>query len=230
MKMKQSDPLARSGDDLAGTLFAKVPSVVGPVRPNYEGRDIVPPIKRGHVPIAPTSISALDREGRGRETRKADAIEVLRLILTSPRTIDEVSEIMKRPPNAVSGRFSELRAAGLIKQTESRRKTRAGSTASVWAATAEGIDAVKGGADATECSRQKSGDEDLSQGKAGEPTRRDFSGMRESSTDDQPEACVVDNGRRRRHVSEMPRRDGREGRRGRIGAQDSKAAGPIDHG
>lgn len=49
-------------------------------------------------------------------------------------TLDQVSAILERPPNQISGRFSELAAAGLICRTSERRKTRAGSSAYLWKA------------------------------------------------------------------------------------------------
>jgi DNA-binding IclR family transcriptional regulator len=46
-------------------------------------------------------------------------------------TVDEISERLGVPPNAISGRVTELKRQGLCRHTEARRRTRAGSSASV---------------------------------------------------------------------------------------------------
>lgn len=47
-------------------------------------------------------------------------------------TLDEVSALMGRMPNAISGRFGELAMQGLIYRTTGRRATRSGASAFVW--------------------------------------------------------------------------------------------------
>lgn len=48
-------------------------------------------------------------------------------------TLDEISEALGRPPNALSGRLTELHEAGLIKRKPACfRQTRAGARAAVW--------------------------------------------------------------------------------------------------
>jgi len=49
-------------------------------------------------------------------------------------TLDEMSVILERPCNCISGRFSELKKSGEIIPTEERRKTRTGSLARVYIA------------------------------------------------------------------------------------------------
>lgn len=52
-------------------------------------------------------------------------------------TVDEISERLGVPPNAISGRVTELKRQGLCRHTDARRRTRAGSSASVIVATHE---------------------------------------------------------------------------------------------
>jgi predicted transcriptional regulator len=53
---------------------------------------------------------------------------------TQGLTLDEASILTGRPPNQISGRFSELRMKGAIRATEQRRKTRSGTNAKVYQA------------------------------------------------------------------------------------------------
>lgn len=46
-------------------------------------------------------------------------------------TVDEISERLGVPPNAISGRVTALKKAGLCRHTELRRRTRSGCSASV---------------------------------------------------------------------------------------------------
>lgn len=136
-KTSNIDPMAR-GDDAAGTLFAQpkplapTPTVVGPERPPFEHRDIQP------SGVQQTSVDAY--KGSDRDN---DRMKVMRLIHTQPRTIDEVAAILAKPPNAVCGRFNELEKESLITKTQMRRKTRSGSTATVWSETGLGCEFVK---------------------------------------------------------------------------------------
>ena len=50
-------------------------------------------------------------------------------------TVDEISQRLSVPPNAVSGRVTELKKAGLCRHTETRRRTRSGYSAAVIVAT-----------------------------------------------------------------------------------------------
>lgn len=47
-------------------------------------------------------------------------------------TLDEISVLLDRPCNCISGRFSELRKSGEIIPTNTHRKTRTGSWAAVY--------------------------------------------------------------------------------------------------
>lgn len=71
-------------------------------------------------------------EANKRTSKEADRLLILACITSRPRTLDEVSEIFNRPPNALSGRFSELAASGEIEKTGEMRKTRSGCNAAVW--------------------------------------------------------------------------------------------------
>ncbi len=46
-------------------------------------------------------------------------------------TLDELAEHFNCPPNALSGRITELKKLGLIEHSADRRKTRSGASASV---------------------------------------------------------------------------------------------------
>lgn len=49
-------------------------------------------------------------------------------------TLDEVSAATGKPPNQISGRFTDLERLGLIGRSGERRKTRTGREAHVWVA------------------------------------------------------------------------------------------------
>jgi hypothetical protein len=78
---------------------------------------------------AETSVSA-----NLRVEKNTDRALVLSLLCLSPagKTLDEVSAVLGRPPNQLSGRFTELVAAGQISKTDERRNTRTGATAAVY--------------------------------------------------------------------------------------------------
>lgn len=56
----------------------------------------------------------------------------IRIARSKGRTVDELSAIFDRPPNAISGRVTELRNEGLISAIGTR-KTRSGVSATVYA-------------------------------------------------------------------------------------------------
>jgi len=70
-------------------------------------------------------------------TAEATRACVLALIRDSPRglTLDELCVLMNRDPNQLSGRCTELGAAGAIERSGEKRRTRAGVLAAVWVAT-----------------------------------------------------------------------------------------------
>jgi DNA-binding transcriptional ArsR family regulator len=65
---------------------------------------------------------------------ESDRLEILQLLhdRSNGLTCDEYAELTNRPPNAVSGRFSELRDKGAIVDSGERRRTRALCSAKVW--------------------------------------------------------------------------------------------------
>lgn len=66
--------------------------------------------------------------------RAAKAIQtvcIVGLLTDKPMTLDECAEAMEVAPNRISGRFTELKAAGSIEKIGTR-PTRTGSPAAVW--------------------------------------------------------------------------------------------------
>ncbi|HEY1066544.1 MAG TPA: hypothetical protein VGE52_10560 [Pirellulales bacterium] len=78
--------------------------------------------------------TSLDAHRSSAVHAEADREEILNLIAGRLHglTCDEYAELTGRPPNAVSGRFSELRDKGAIVDSGVRRKTRSNCTAKVW--------------------------------------------------------------------------------------------------
>jgi hypothetical protein len=56
---------------------------------------------------------------------------------TFGHTLDEISILIDRPCNCISGRFTELCKANLIIKTATKRKTRTGALAAVYIATSQ---------------------------------------------------------------------------------------------
>lgn len=73
------------------------------------------------------------REANRRADKVKTTVAILRMIAASPLglTIDDASRLMRRAPNRISGRFSKLKADGVIEKIGTR-KTRTGCTAAVW--------------------------------------------------------------------------------------------------
>lgn len=76
--------------------------------------------------------AATSADANRRVDKHTDRRLVLDCLHIKPRTLDECAEILACPPNAISGRFTELAASGLIIKTGERRPTRSGATAFVW--------------------------------------------------------------------------------------------------
>lgn len=138
-----SDPLARVGNDQARStgpsLFDPPPAVAGPTRPPFEPRPIEIPEKRGHAPMADTSIDA------GREAKSkahAQHAAILRALAAGDAIADEMTEELGIPAQSMAPRLSELRDMGLVVRTEKRRKTRAGVAAFVHEITEKGREAL----------------------------------------------------------------------------------------
>lgn len=85
---------------------------------------------------APTSrLAQLDRAGRAHDQRARVHLAILD---AGPAglTVDELAARWGQPPNRLSGRFTELKATGLL-QIAGHRRTRAGSMAIAWSAVGE---------------------------------------------------------------------------------------------
>jgi predicted ArsR family transcriptional regulator len=88
--------------------------------------------------VQPTSLDAWDSRDR-----QSDRLMILRIIIDSgPITLDAVAERLKRTPNSISGRFTELKADASIERLSQRRQTRSGATAFLWIATAKGMETL----------------------------------------------------------------------------------------
>ena len=70
----------------------------------------------------------VDKEGD-----RARILDYVRSVLRGV-TLDEASQHFRVAPNRISGRFTELKARGLIITTNERRLTRTGSSAMVYKA------------------------------------------------------------------------------------------------
>ena len=73
-----------------------------------------------------------------KETLASRQEVVLRVLNSYPRTVDDVSALLNVPPNAVSGRFTELKSMGYIEPTGEVGNTRAGSSAKIMRITHKG--------------------------------------------------------------------------------------------
>lgn len=71
-----------------------------------------------------------------RVAKSSDRQKVLNILqqFQGGATLDQVSNLLDRMPNQLSGRFTELAAKGLIEKTGEHRLTRAKSPAAVWRA------------------------------------------------------------------------------------------------
>lgn len=132
-------PVSRS-ETTAGTLW------------DAPAREIDIPAKRGHAPMAETSRQA--RAAVVERGLKPQQIEVLRVLARGPATSDDIVSALSLPPNVVAPRLQELRTAGWVERLTTRdpgtghektltRKTRAGTSAAVHAATAAGIEELR---------------------------------------------------------------------------------------
>lgn len=66
--------------------------------------------------------TSLDAYSEVKITLKKRQKEVFQAVFLNPnKTAAEISKIINRPPNAISGRFKELREIGKISRVEKRR-------------------------------------------------------------------------------------------------------------
>jgi len=128
-------PVSRN-DNAGGTLWDS-PATGSDGLFHNRPRDIAIPGKRGHAPMAQTSLDArAAAEARG---LKPQQLRILRYLAQAPATSDDIVSVTGLPPNVVAPRLQELRAAGWVERLETKRKTRSGTSAFVHAATASGI-------------------------------------------------------------------------------------------
>lgn len=131
-----SDPLARARPSTP-SLFDELSQVVGPTKPTFAQPEIQVPAKRGHAPMAATSIDAR----RAVETRlKPQQLRLMRaLIQLGKATSDDLVAETGMPPNVVAPRLAELRDMRWAIRLDERQPTRSGVSAFVHVATAEGL-------------------------------------------------------------------------------------------
>lgn len=79
---------------------------------------------------SPESREANKRAGHGKAAQRGAILELIRND-EAGLTVDEASFILQTTPNAISGRFTELKALGLIRKVGTRQ-TRSGSPAGVY--------------------------------------------------------------------------------------------------
>jgi hypothetical protein len=95
-------------------------------------------MKKGDHPDICANRHRGDRESRKanlRVNKSADRVKVLVLIRASGKrgmTLDEASSTMRKAPNQISGRFTELKRRKQIEPNEETRLTRTGSPAKVY--------------------------------------------------------------------------------------------------
>lgn len=82
--------------------------------------------------VAPTSIAAHERIAPLKPGIRAEILAWLRERGEFGGTLDEFAAESGKFPNALSGRFSEMKDARLIVDSGRRRQTRSGTEAIVW--------------------------------------------------------------------------------------------------
>lgn len=96
----------------------------------FQVTPVEPDICRNRHGGSDMSILADKRVQKGADREQVFAL--IKAVWPGGRTLDEVSVILNRPCNCISGRFSELKKAGRIAASETTRKTRTGSMARVY--------------------------------------------------------------------------------------------------
>lgn len=100
--------------------------------------DYPPTLFDGRPPAEPRAIAETSRSAASSmvESSKAIRADVLREIRTcGGLTDDELERVLHRRHQTVSARRRELVLLGLVKDSETRRKTSSGRSAVVWVAT-----------------------------------------------------------------------------------------------
>lgn len=105
---------------------------VGHVKPRF------PACRHWQTAVIPESISNRNEVHRARrdqsERQRKEVYDLIKSRSERGLTIDEAAVLMSVFPNQISGRFTELRKAGLIVEKSEKRKTRSGRLAVVWVA------------------------------------------------------------------------------------------------
>jgi len=99
-------------------------------------------------------LAQLDRADRAAEQR-ARVHQAILAAGSAGLTVDELAAAWDQPPNRISGRFTELKAAGLL-ELAGHRRTRAGSAAGAWRVNAA-VSQSATSADPLKSSRQSGG-------------------------------------------------------------------------
>lgn len=115
-----------STDQLSLFSSASAPPAAMPAR-NFDQRDICANRHGGN----PQSKAANCRVGYTKAEQRRHVLTFIQVRGALGATTDEVAAGMGKPPNAVSGRLTELKAAGLIVKCGTRR-TRSGCSAGVF--------------------------------------------------------------------------------------------------
>lgn len=81
-----------------------------------------------------TATSAAAHEGirQHKPGLRAQVLSIIRMRGPRGATLDELCQVLGKPPNSLSGRLTELAARGQIADSGKRRPTRAGHQAIVW--------------------------------------------------------------------------------------------------
>jgi hypothetical protein len=97
--------------------------------------------ERPRIDTMPVAAGTVDTSVEAAAAARESAAQNRRLILSLVTgaglrgvTLDEVSAATGKPPNQISGRFTDLERLGLINRSGQRRKTRTGREAHVWVA------------------------------------------------------------------------------------------------
>lgn len=109
-----------------GTLFAERKSL-----PAIDAKDITVRRHGGNA----ESKKAHERIKQGKAETRLRILGHIKQLGTEGATTDEIAAWMNVPPNAISGRMTELKKLGALTATSQTRRTRSGCAARVFVAT-----------------------------------------------------------------------------------------------
>jgi hypothetical protein len=115
----------------------KVRGPAGQLALAFDGRaTIAEPARIDTMPVASGVVdTSREAAAAGAETAARNRRLILQIVTGAGVrgvTLDEVSAATGKPPNQISGRFTDLERLGLIARSGERRKTRTGREAHVW--------------------------------------------------------------------------------------------------